>query len=130
MKQSDAEAATATGNSTNEAMANSEEAPANPYADETKQYAWLTSSEETVKGLLKDPDSAEFKDVRFYSGGGVPVACGEVNAQNGFGGYNGFEYFIALGPTTAFLESQVSGGISKVWNKYCVAGPDDKASMD
>jgi hypothetical protein len=100
-----------------------------PYADEFKQIAWLSSSEE-AKEKLKDPDSAEFRDVRFYSGAGVPVACGEVNAKNGFGGYNGFERFVALGPEGAFLDSEVSGGIAGVWGKFCVHGPDDKATAD
>jgi hypothetical protein len=91
------------------------------------QYAWITSSEESVKQKLKDPDSAQFKDVRFYSGSGIPVTCGQVNAKNGFGGYTGFERFVAVGPKAAYLDSEVVEGIGEVWNKFCVACPDDKA---
>jgi hypothetical protein len=101
--------------------------PDNPYADEFKQYAWISSSEQSVKEKLRDPDSAEFRNVRFYSGAGVPVSCGEVNAKNGFGGYTGFERFVAMGPEMAYLDSEVAEGIGEVWNKFCVPGADDKA---
>ncbi len=104
--------------------------PDNPYADEMKQMAWILTGKDTVKAKLKDPESADFRNVRFFSGGGIPVACGEVNAKNGFGGYNGFERFIATGPEGAFLESEVSDGIGKVWNRFCVAAPTDRARTD
>jgi len=98
-----------------------------PYADETKQYAWISVGEEQIKKLLKDPDSATFQDVHFYSGGGVPVTCGEVNAKNGFGGYTGYERFVAAGTLIAATESMVEGGIGPVWDKYCVKAPTDRA---
>ncbi|MFM9901246.1 MAG: hypothetical protein ACKVOT_09530, partial [Polaromonas sp.] len=45
---------------------------------------------ESVKGEvinnLKDPQSAQFKDVKKYSEG---VVCGSVNAKNSMGGYSG-----------------------------------------
>jgi hypothetical protein len=44
-----------------------------------------------VKGTLKDPSSADFKDVRISTPGWV---CGEINAKNGFGGYVGFRHFV------------------------------------
>lgn len=76
---------------------------------------------------LKDPESADFRDVHFYSGGGVPVACGEVNAKNGFGGFTGFERFVAAGTVIAVTESMVEGGIGEVWDKYCIKAAADKA---
>lgn len=97
------------------------------YEDVAKQYAWISAGEEQIKTILKDPESADFKDVHFYSGGGVPVACGEVNAKNGFGGFTGFERFVAAGSVLAVTESMVEGGIGPVWDKYCVKGPADKA---
>lgn len=97
------------------------------YADEGKQYAWISAGEEQIKTQLKDPESATFRNVHFYSGGGIPVACGEVNAKNGFGGYSGFERFVAAGTTIAVTESMVEGGIEEVWDKYCVRAPTDEA---
>lgn len=47
--------------------------------------------EAAVRNRLKDPDSAVFRDVLFDKLYGV--ACGKVNAKNGFGGYTGFSQF-------------------------------------
>ena len=52
----------------------------------------------------------------------VPVACGEVNSGNGFGGYTGFEHFISADDpslTYTYLERQVSD-FAKLWNELCV----------
>lgn len=46
-----------------------------------------------VLGTLKDPDSAQFRNLRVVSGGAA--LCGEVNAKNSYGGYNGFKSFVA-----------------------------------
>lgn len=43
--------------------------------------------------MLKDPDSAVFKDV-WHVGGGRAL-CGQVNAKNSYGGYSGFRPFVA-----------------------------------
>lgn len=56
------------------------------FADVGKQNAWIAASQISIKGRLKDPGSAEFRNVHFYSGGKTAVACGEVNAKNSFGG--------------------------------------------
>lgn len=104
-----------------------ENKPENPYADTGKQYAWIAAGKDAIRQQLKDPDSAKFRNVHFYSGGGIPVTCGEVNARNGFGGYSGFERFVAAGDVISATESQVEGGLGPVWNKYCVRAPTDDA---
>jgi hypothetical protein len=43
-----------------------------------------------VRGILKDPASAQFKNLKINSTGDV---CGQFNAKNSFGGYGEFEYF-------------------------------------
>lgn len=97
------------------------EEEANPYADTGKQMAWIRISKDAVRAKLKDPDSADFRDVNFYAGGGTPVACGEVNAKNGFGGYTGYEPFLAAGDQLVVLSSEMESGkeFAKVWNKFC-----------
>ena len=45
-----------------------------------------------VRNALKDPNSAEFKDVQWVAGKAI---CGQVNAKNSYGGYVGFKYFVA-----------------------------------
>jgi hypothetical protein len=46
-----------------------------------------------VLEVLKDPESARFKNVQVAADG--QVLCGEVNAKNAFGGYVGFKPFVA-----------------------------------
>jgi hypothetical protein len=100
-------------------------APAKPqaaYADVGRQYAWNERGKDQIKARLRDPDSANFRNVRFYSGGGVPVTCGEVNSKNGFGGYTGFERFISAGSQLAVVESDMTSPreLDEVWEKFCV----------
>lgn len=45
-----------------------------------------------VRNALKDPNSAEFKDVQWVGGKAI---CGQVNAKNSYGGYGGFKHFVA-----------------------------------
>lgn len=42
--------------------------------------------------LLRDPDSAQFRNLRLLANHSV---CGEVNSKNGFGGYVGFKPFFS-----------------------------------
>jgi hypothetical protein len=48
--------------------------------------------EQAVRDRLRDPDSAIFRDVHYYSNN--QVGCGMVNAKNGMGGYVGYRAFI------------------------------------
>lgn len=42
---------------------------------------------------LKDPDSANFKNIKIDKDG---FFCGDVNSKNSFGGYTGFYKFIGM----------------------------------
>lgn len=99
------------------------------FADEGDQSLWIVKSQDGIKARLRDPDSAEFKDSRFYSGGKTPVVCGRVNARDGFGGYTGFERYVASGEKLAFLESDLKTPqeMDKVWSTYCIKAPSDQA---
>lgn len=50
---------------------------------------------EAARGLLKDPDSAKFRDVMIKDYREGKVICGEVNGKNSYGGYVGFSKFVA-----------------------------------
>lgn len=97
------------------------------YAEKTQQQVFIKISQEAIQGRLKDPDSAEFRNVEFYSDGPAPVACGEVNAKNGFGGYTGFEWFIASGTQLAILASDMQSPteMQSMWAKMCVKAKTD-----
>lgn len=68
------------------------EAAASQAAEEQKEQerAWLAS----VREMLKDPDSAQFKNVRFNFA--RDTLCGEVNSRNAMGGYVGFKDFFVI----------------------------------
>ena len=76
----------------------------------------------TIKEMLKDPDSAEFKDVfvkaKNHNGKTLHTICGSVNSKNSFGGYTGYQKFVTNGISVSALESQVSD-FPKLWNTLC-----------
>ena len=86
----------------------------------TKEYIWIEKGKESVLAKLKDPKSAEFKEVYFFRGAdNVPITCGQVNSKNSFGGYVGFQRFVSAGsPEMTFLQNEVTD-FATVWNKFC-----------
>lgn len=85
-----------------------------------KKIAWMDKGKQAAKSKLKDPSSAQFRNVYFHQGAkGVPMTCGEVNSKNSFGGYGGYQKFVSAGkPELTFLQEQVAD-FSKVWNSFC-----------
>jgi hypothetical protein len=84
-----------------------------------------------VRLTLRDPDSAQFRNIRVVrlepttTTRGVTQVCGEVNAKNGFGGYNGFLGFVTARPgmvnTGLTADSTGIGGIL-----YKILCPDEE----
>lgn len=76
-------------------------------AEEAKTY---------VTQALRDPASAEFRDVRVgrakeKDGGPESMVCGEVNAKNAMGGYAGFARFVAATDSkSAIVDPQFEDG--------------------
>ncbi len=62
-----------------------------------RHFALVEPSLAAIRNQLRDPESAQFRNVRYFGdwtrAGGV--VCGEVNAKNGFGGFSGFHWFTA-----------------------------------
>jgi len=86
----------------------------------TQEAIWIEQSEDAVRERLKDPDSAQFKEVFFNNKGGIHAVCGQINSKNSYGGYSGYKYFISAGSKEmTFIENEVSD-FSKVWNKFCL----------
>jgi len=76
---------------------------------------------------LKDPDSAKFRNVRFVKYNARTVVCGEVNAKNSYGGYVGFENFVAGLSSSQIISSnsyQTASGSadSAGFRTYCLLG--------
>jgi hypothetical protein len=101
-------------------------------AEKAKKYAdmkansevWIARGEEAVAANLKDPSSAQFRNVFFHmakiDGKDAPISCGEVNSKNSFGGYNGYQRYISAGtPELSYLEEEVAD-FSRAWKIMCV----------
>ena len=102
------------------AAANQQVATLLAKANSKDDYFHISRAEGQVKRLLKDPDSASFRNVRVSWLSGNPVVCGQVNAKNGFGGYAGFGRFVAGGSDIAVLESGMAAGeMEKLWSQVC-----------
>ncbi len=78
----------------------------------------IVAAERAVRRELKDPDSAQFKDVRAnYTEEFGVVACGRVNAKNDFGGYTGFRRFVSSGKSV-ILEGR--NNVADAWVGACL----------
>lgn len=68
-----------------------------------KESAVISSTKDAAKQNLKDPSSAQFRNVRIVSWGSQKLVCGEINAKNSYGGYVGFKRFVGS-PTGVTIE--------------------------
>ena len=101
-------------------------APPQPADEQARESQWIYNGKDAVRSRLKDPDSAKFRNVFFHRSKStdMPVACGEVNSRNSFGGYAGFERFVSAGSGgNTYLASDVQGGeqaFDTVWERFCI----------
>lgn len=65
---------------------------------EMDEKALIAEAKMQIIATLKDPDSAQFRNVRWERKESLVILCGEVNAKNSFGGYVGFKPFHAVQP--------------------------------
>lgn len=73
-----------------------------------------------VKERAVDPGSVRFRNVVVVrQSSGTKAACGEFNAKNRAGGYNGFERFISAGTGEhTFIEGEVAD-FGSAWATVC-----------
>lgn len=76
-------------------------------------------AEGQVKSHLSDPESAVFRDKN-----GV---CGQVNAKNKLGGYDGFSRYIAGGKYVRFDDN--SAEFEDAWQFNCVLTDEQRAEV-
>jgi len=69
------------------------ERPATPGTPYSLTPSQLAVAKDAVAYLMKDPGSAQFRNVRAMDRAGSVSVCGEVNAKNSYGGYGGFNPF-------------------------------------
>lgn len=83
--------------------------------DANLQYA----AEQSVRAQLRDPESAQFRNVRVIRKPGSTAVCGEVNARNGFGGYTGYQHFMSSGDLSVVHSDETARAFLRLWNKAC-----------
>lgn len=68
------------------------------------------AAEEAVRQSMKDPDAAQFKNIKSVKTlKAIPVVCGEVNGKNSYGGFVGFKRFAYYPSTGAhYVEDEKS----------------------
>ncbi|MBP7722476.1 MAG: hypothetical protein KA155_08055 [Alphaproteobacteria bacterium] len=87
-------------------------------SEKSREELWVIKTQDGVRNHLKDPSSAKFRNSVFHRWQGTPVVCGEVNSKNSFGGFGGFQRFIASGDAIVFLEEEVSD-FDNAWGMMC-----------
>lgn len=63
-----------------------------------------SAAKKAVQAVLKDPASAQWKDVHAFATG---TTCGLVNAKNSYGGYTGFRHFLVRDGRLYFSEDEL-----------------------
>jgi len=73
-------------------------------------------AESAVRAKVKDPDSVQFRKIR-YSDSTKSQVCGEFNAKNAFGGYAGFRRFVYHSDSVAIENADPN--FEMWWGLYC-----------
>lgn len=109
-------------NTTVAQLPTAEATPLSPEEEKARQEKWfgaetIVAAKRAVRQSLKDPESAEFKDVfaNYTEEFGV-VACGYVNAKNALGGYTGYKAFVSAGKSV-IMEGR--DDIVRAWGGAC-----------
>lgn len=80
----------------------------------------IAQAQQATKARLKDPDSAEFRNIYVSVSNGERIVCGEVNSKNSFGGYSGFQSFVG---GASFILLKEDGKIFEdIWDEVCKRG--------
>lgn len=80
--------------STQQQQAQATEAAADAAADAKWEREQLVAVETVADRVLKDPGSAQYRNVKVFPS---QYACGEVNARNSLGGYTGYaDFFVVI----------------------------------
>jgi hypothetical protein len=78
------------------------------------KYQKIRDAKEKVANQLKDPSSAQFKNLKFDGS----VVCGEVNGKNSMGGYVGYAQFHVFG-NSVLVDTNEDEYMGKIAKKLC-----------
>ncbi|MEG3116853.1 copper resistance protein NlpE N-terminal domain-containing protein [Salinicola sp. 4072] len=94
----------------------------NSYSQEA-DATLISQAQASLKYNLKDPESAQFRDMeinRGQSDGKKQLyTCGEMNAKNSYGGYNGFKPFIAIPGGQVLISDEDLPELNEIISDFC-----------
>lgn len=81
---------------------------------------FLAGAKKALTSRMQDPDAAQFRNL-FVSDGPLHMLCGEIDARNAFGAYEGFRRFYASGdPEFHAIESRKTTRVfGATWASVC-----------
>ncbi len=80
----------------------------------------IAAAQTVIKNAAVDPASVRFRNVRAYrQQSGMKAVCGEFNAKNRAGGYNGFERFISAGVAEHTWTERDVADFESAWASLC-----------
>ena len=89
-----------------------------------KDYVAIDQAEKGLKSILKDADSAKFRDVTVAQWiENKPVVCGYVNSKNSFGGYTGDTEFAVFNGLVS-INDHNHKEFATLWNTLCLSNPN------
>lgn len=68
---------------------------------------------------LKDPASAQFRDIKYKADKGAWTMCGEVNAKNSYGAFTGFQKFQGVASNPGGKTTYWVGPVGSVAQQFC-----------
>lgn len=75
------------------------------------ERAEVAAAKDVAARDLKDPTSAQFRNLRIAGTGDKATVCGEINGKNSYGGYVGFRKFVVAANTAIIEPAPDSSGI-------------------
>jgi hypothetical protein len=89
------------------------------HAQALDDAALIEATKQAVADTLKDPSSAQFKNVIVFDGGKQRAVCGEVNGKNSYGGYVGFKKFYKYETSENAVIKKGDGIMDKLVDLIC-----------
>lgn len=84
-----------------------------------------------VADIMRDPDSAKFEAVKTIGEGREMLACGKVNAKNGFGAFAGYRSFMIYNHQIYVASNGIQDiGVRMCCNWLYDAGMKDVKTVD
>jgi len=82
----------------------------------------IKMAKETVASELRDPDSAQFRNIieSKENEWGVVTVCGEVNGKNAYGGYVGYQRFVNSPPSNRVYMEKSWLTFDDLWDSSCI----------